>query len=353
MVSARVMLVGFIAVCFAIKRITGEPFQVPSYNIDLDLPPDQRWLNVTQKYAKYAAQIVADIRSKISPLIIPLAEKLALYLHDHFPAPYPGELASVSHGLNISLADAILLNIFYDLSAFCTSIVAQDTKGNIFHGRNLDYGIFKILRNISFISNFQSKGKTVYTGVTFAGQVGLLTAQRPNAITVSLDERDRCCLWLNIFEAIFNKKAMPITFLIRDVVSSKEIEFDHAVKMLSQVPLMAAGYLIVGGTTVGQGAVITRNRENAVDIWYLSKDASKSPWFLVETNYDHWTTPPPSDDRRHPAEKALTKVTQQKLTAETLFNVLSVHPVLNNRTVYTTIMQAKNPDLFNTWIRWP
>ena len=158
MVSARVVLVGFIAVCFAIKRITGEPFQVPSYNIDLDLPPDQRWLNVTQKYAKYAAQIVADIRSKIPPLIIPLAEKLALYLHDHFPAPYPGELASVSHGLNISLADAILLNIFYDLSAFCTSIVAQDTKGNIFHGRNLDYGIFKILRNISFISNFQSKG---------------------------------------------------------------------------------------------------------------------------------------------------------------------------------------------------
>lgn len=134
-----------------------------------------------------------------------------------------------------------------------------------------------IIRQMKTVVFCIISGKTVYTGVTFAGQVGLLTAQRPNAITVSLDERDRCCLWLNIFEAIFNKKAMPITFLIRDVVSSKEIEFDHAVKMLSQVPLMAAGYLIVGGTTVGQGAVITRNRENAADIWYLSKDASKSP----------------------------------------------------------------------------
>ena len=96
-------------------------------------------------------------------------------------------------------------------------------------------------------------------------------------LSQSLLMKEIGAVWLNIFEAIFNKKAMPITFLIRDVVSSKEIEFDHAVKMLSQVPLMAAGYLIVGGTTVGQGAVITRNRENAADIWYLSKDASKSP----------------------------------------------------------------------------
>lgn len=159
MVSVRVRLVYFIAGFFAIKRIPGEPFQAPSYNIDLDLPPDQRWLNVTQKYAKYTADIVAGIRSKIPPFVLPLAEKLALYLDDHFPAPFPGELAGVSQGLNISLADAILLNIFYDLSAFCTSIVAQDNKGNIFHGRNLDYGIFKILRNLSFISNFQSKGK--------------------------------------------------------------------------------------------------------------------------------------------------------------------------------------------------
>ena len=76
-------------------------------------------------------------------------------------------------------------------------------------------------------------------------------------------------------------------------------------------------------------------------------------WFLVETNYDHWTTPPPSDDRRHPAEKALTKLTQEKLAPQSLFKVMSVHPVLNNRTVYTTIMQAKHPDVFNTWIQRP
>jgi len=117
----------------------------------------------------------------------------------------------------------------------------------------------------------------VYTGVTFAGQVGLLTAQRPNAVTVSLDERDQGFVWENIFDAIFERNALPITFLIRNVVSTAEMDFDYAVKMLSQVLLVADGYLIVGGVNVGQGAVVTRNRDDAADVWYLSNDTAKSP----------------------------------------------------------------------------
>ena len=113
--------------------------------------------------------------------------------------------------------------------------------------------------------------------MSFAGQVGLLTAQKPKSVTITLDERDKGYLWENIFQAIFNHKAVPITFLIRDVVSTAEMDFAHAVKMLSQVPLMADGYLIVGGMNVGEGAVVTRNRIGAVDVWELSSDVAKSP----------------------------------------------------------------------------
>lgn len=126
--------------------------------------------------------------------------------------------------------------------------------------------------------SFLFPGKVKYTGVTFAGQVGLLTAQKPNGVTITLDERDQGFLWENIFEAIFNKKAMPITFLIRDVISTEGMDFEHAVKTLSQVPLMADGYLIVGGVNVGEGAVVTRNRESTADVWNLTSDATKSPY---------------------------------------------------------------------------
>lgn len=36
----------------------------------------------------------------------------------------------------------------------CTSIVAQDSKGNIFHGRNLDYDMGSLLKNITVIVDF-------------------------------------------------------------------------------------------------------------------------------------------------------------------------------------------------------
>lgn len=153
-------IVCIVAVCLgALKHTEGEPFQAPSFTIDLDLPPEQRWINVTEKYVKYTPEIVASLRREIPAAAFPLAEKLAMYLDRHFPEPFPAEMKGVAKGLNMSLPDTVLLNILYDLTTFCTSIVAQDTHGNIFHGRNLDYHFTETLRNMTFISNFQSKGK--------------------------------------------------------------------------------------------------------------------------------------------------------------------------------------------------
>lgn len=149
----------FVLAFLGLKHALGEPFQAPTYTINLDLDPEERWVNVTKKYAQYSLEIVEGLRKKIPGFVFPLAENLAVRIAKHFPEPYPAEMKGVSKALNISLADTILLNIVYDLTAFCTSIVAQDEEGNIFHGRNLDYGFADILRNISFISNFQSKGK--------------------------------------------------------------------------------------------------------------------------------------------------------------------------------------------------
>lgn len=42
--------------------------------------------------------------------------------------------------------------------SFCTSIVAQDTNGTVYHGRNLDYP-HDTLRNMTFNAVFLRKGK--------------------------------------------------------------------------------------------------------------------------------------------------------------------------------------------------
>ena len=159
--AARLFHLGcFVLAFLGLKHAHGEPFQAPSFTINLDLEPEERWVNVMRKYAQYSPQIVAILRKKVPAFAFPLAEILAVSIVKHFPEPYPAEMKGVSKALNMSLADTILLNVVYDLSAFCTSIVAQDKEGNIFHGRNLDYSFSETLRNISFISNFQSKGKS-------------------------------------------------------------------------------------------------------------------------------------------------------------------------------------------------
>nr|XP_006007654.1 PREDICTED: N-acylethanolamine-hydrolyzing acid amidase-like isoform X2 [Latimeria chalumnae] len=82
-------------------------------------------------------------------------------------------------------------------------------------------------------------------------------------------------------------------------------------------------------------------------------DGDNVRWYRVETNYDHWTTPPPFDDRRTPAIKALNIIRQENINLDTLFKVLSVQHTLNNFTIYTTVMSAAYPGKYQTKIRQP
>lgn len=59
---------------------------------------------------------------------------------DTLPGPYGDEMRGISQAAGLPLGEVVLYNIFYEVSSLCTSIVGQDQHGNIFHGRNLDFG---------------------------------------------------------------------------------------------------------------------------------------------------------------------------------------------------------------------
>lgn len=52
----------------------------------------------------------------------------------------------------------LIFCVFRFISRFCTSIVAQDKDGNVFHGRNMDIG-YPILRNLTIDLVFLKNGK--------------------------------------------------------------------------------------------------------------------------------------------------------------------------------------------------
>lgn len=318
----------------------------------MDLPEEKRWSNIVLKYKELVPDIYAIMKQFLpEPAIsIPIIQKIAANIDQYLPAPYAGEMRGIASTMNMNLGDVVTCNLLYDISAFCTSIVMQDVNGTIWHARNLDYGFTDILRNITIRVDYQQGGKTVYSGITYAGYVGLVTGQRPNVFTITMDERDQGAWWMNILLAIIDRKASPVSFLLRDALATAQ-NFTIAVNKIAYTTTEASFYAIMGGVNKGEGIVITKGRVGPVDLWKI--DPNSGRWFEVETNYDHWAPPPADDDRRNPAIKAMNEMGQKNISKNALFNVMSTPPVMNNRTTYTVIMSASQPDIMESWIRHP
>ncbi|XP_069092945.1 N-acylethanolamine-hydrolyzing acid amidase isoform X1 [Pleurodeles waltl] len=322
----------------------------PLFNVSLDSPPEDRWGPLVQRFDTGVLRhsidrIIGSVVPKWAQVLIrPLADlEVELLLRE----PYAGELKGLAKSIGVSVGDALLINLCYEASAFCTSIIAQDCKGRIYHGRNLDFSFQDILKNMTVDVHFVKSGKVAYTGTTFVGYIGIWTGQKPYQFTISGDRRDADEWWKNAIAALW-KRSTPVSWLIRDTLSEAE-DFQAAVLHLAKTPIITDVYYIVGGVAPKEGVVITRDRTGPADIWPL--DPLQGGWFRVETNYDHWTTPPPSDDRRTAAIKAMNATGQENINLDTLYKVLSVFPVMNNMTIHTTVMSAALPDQYRTQIR--
>ncbi|XP_074130717.1 N-acylethanolamine-hydrolyzing acid amidase isoform X2 [Sminthopsis crassicaudata] len=321
----------------------------PRFNVSLDQAATQRWLPVLRHFdpgfLRTALTTVIEevVPSWVHEVLTPVAAEMDRFL----PQPFEGEIRGMCDALGLDVGDGILVNLAYEFSAFCTSIIAQDVSGNIYHGRNLDYAFGSFLKKLTIDVQYLKNGQIAYTGTTFVGYVGLWTGQSPQKFTISGDERDKGFWWENAVAALLRKNS-PVSWLLRNTLEEAE-NFEAAVIKLAKTPIVADVYYIVGGVSPKEGVVITRNRQSPADIWPL--DPTNGEWFRVETNYDHWKPVPEWDDRRTPAIKALNSTGQGNINLDTLFKVLSVIPVLNNLTIYTTVMSAAKPDKYMTQIR--
>jgi acid ceramidase len=130
-------------------------------------------------------------------------------------------------------------------------------------------------------------------------------------------------------------------FLTRDVMENAT-SYAQAEQMLQKTVMLAPAYFILGGNKSGEGSVITRSREAALDTWQMT---NASHWYILETNYDHWEKPLFLDDRRTPAHKCMDTMGQKNVNFAGIFNVLSSQPVLNKLTTYTALMKVSTGEL--------
>jgi len=347
------MDLGFCEIPF---QLYPDPKNVPTVVVNLDLPPIERWTKICNNpvYQQTAQFLVNTVDQLLAGLgggefLNEIGQMVNQY---YFPVEYAQEIQSCAASLGVPVGWATLFNIGYEVSDACTSIVAQTTDGTIIHARNLDFwagmGFTDSLKDMTFIADFQRGGKTLFKATTFAGFVGTLSGMKPGGFSVTIDTRFyRQGLWEMFYEiiaAIEEKNATMVSFLSRDVLTQRN-DYNAALNDLSNATLIADVYYILAGTKPGQGAVITRNRMNATDVWQIK---SPSQWYVLETNYDHWEQPPWFDDRVAPAENALKAIGQSRITWPGLLSVLSTKPVFNIQTTYSIIAIPKN----NTYMSW-
>uniref|UniRef100_A0A672SHK4 Acid ceramidase n=1 Tax=Sinocyclocheilus grahami TaxID=75366 RepID=A0A672SHK4_SINGR len=331
------------------------------YTVNLDLPPSERWTQVIKDKNTELITMVQTIKDLAKGFfdgkLVDLVDEELPLIVDTLPQPFSDEIKGIAAVSGIPLGEITLFNIFYEVFTVCTSIVAEDFNGNIYHGRNLDFGLFmgwdrqnktwtltEKLKPLVVNFNFQRGNKTVFKSTNFAGYVGMLTGIRPGEFSLTTNERFNLDGgYVGILEWIFGKRdGMWMGFLTRKVLENAT-SYEDAKGQLSLTKLLAPAYFILGGNRTGQGCVITRTRINTLDIWELYMKLGR--WYVLETNYDHWEKPMIFDDRRTPAMKCMNQTTQANISLASIYDVLSTKPVLNKLTTYTSLMEVSTGSL--------
>jgi acid ceramidase len=340
----------------------GDNWTIPTYTIDLDLDPKDRWTKVVAPRSKDILAMIEQFINSVLRAGSVLNNKLLSAILDlgtdallkKIPSPFDDEIRGVAKATGIHVTYIFVYNIMYELAGFCSSLVAQDSQGHIYHARNLDFGEFmgtdpelhsweltKKLKPLLMNLNFVRGGVTLYQSTQYAGFVGLLTGLRKGAFSISVDTRfdgnlDKFLLmWL-----LGKYDGQFLSWKTRAVMENFGTYAD-ALNALSNYKPMGPGYIILGGARAKEGAVLQLGANRNTPLLIRSLADKNDTYYVAQTNYDWPAAPPAFDDRRYPLLDCLNKIGNQGMSFKNLWGVMSSNPTRNAGTTYTTLMSAE------------
>ena len=334
----------------ALLCLVSADYTPPVYTVDLTQPAQTRWNHIYPAYSSILKQVISEALGQLNSFETFLLAN-ALKLH-YIDKETNGEIEGCAKFLDVSYNEVAVMQFLYELLNGCTSIIYRQANNTIIHGRNLDFDFAPLLREMVINVEFYRGQEYVFTATTFPCYFGVISGSKPGAFSVSVDERyDSSTKSGEIISLVRNLLGLVTfregnTFVLRRAMETYD-SWKDAVHYLSTVPIVAPTYYIVAGLTDNEGVVITRNRWDTANYWYLNSTS----WFLVETNYDHWKPQPSDDDRADPAIRMMKALGQSGLNVASFYNLFDTYPVLQqNLTVYTTIMSPAT-GFYDTLVR--
>lgn len=281
----------------------------------------------------------------------------------------------------VGMYEIILVQMYYDAMARCTSVVVRDEQDRIMHGRTMDWqmgdrksGLHKMTINVEGYDGEE----LIFRGVSWAGMVGLFTGTNvKNGFSISINYRpdvrdsdkrledELKNIWvpssaidilkkpntlsdlhkelLIAFLRTCNPTNLPCAILVYKVLSGKykgwlgsyEMTFDLALNMLSSQKLLSRVYFTLAGKD--DAYIIARSTVGVDRMESLGPPNLKT--HIMVANKDWWDEK--SYDLMNSKKRTNIVATnigsKKKLTESQLESIMRL--VVNSLTIYAVIMR--------------
>lgn len=311
---------------------------IPIFEVDLDLPPEQRWIDIIDKYSKYWGCLVdkmySDLRGE-GPMeetpeeeqerewfVLKLCESVCEALEKVGRRDFVQELQAAAKLGNVRLQDLLLLNLGYESSCGCTTILGLQSDGHVIMGRTLDWVDSRELVELTIEIHFiRSRSRQLlYKATSWAGYFGILTAMRPKQYCVSVNHRvtssglEKRGAGAGVAErgfAMIEDFHWPVGYAVRYVLENFD-DYRTAVNSLSNLPLLGPAYFLVAG--VGENGILLTRDEKGL-MYPVQLLSTSSAMTVCEADALHQVTHPRWRNTRQLKSRAgrvLKKLYQRK-----------------------------------------
>lgn len=321
--------------------------QIPIYEIDFDQPASIRYNHVFNDFIEPLLDMENYWYSTIP------AESKAIIENNlaEYAAAHPDNFAtmqSLATILGLPVQQTVMVNLITELHTFCTSIVTRNTKNEVAHVRNLDFGDTANMQRLVIEASFIKGGVERARITQIVGFLGTYTG-RSNGFSVSYNVRQSTFISINEqLNANLRRNLDPFYTPAQDLLQLMLLDvedFAEAVERASSSPLTSPCYMIIGGISNNEGVVLTRDHNKLAHAAWLGDES----WFQIATNRDVYNYP---DKRYLIAYDLMEELGPERVEVDgqtIIQHVLWQPGVLEDITIFTASISVQAKEMYTAF----
>jgi hypothetical protein len=298
--------------------------------LDDKLKATEKWYELEKHFKPILPDIKKTLKKLLENIIgfwnIPLKLLVNLNMHKIY---YLDDLQYFANLFDLELYQIILINLYYELSACCTTLCTKINDDNVMF-RTMDWPMH-FLKQITYKAIYNNGLDSQYSVISWFGCVGFFTACNKNfAIAINYRREIDNSNLLNCVYRTINLH-WPSSYLVREIFE-KNMSIANAYNLLQNSPIISPVYFTFLPVN-DKGSIIQRGIN--------SNTIVKATSDLCQTNIDLDNSG--SNIMWSKERKEYVKLVNKKIykSSDEIFKTIKDFPVINNETLYVSVMCPK------------